>query len=479
MNNNSSSIFTWALEAPKHPATKTPKDTLLINDTSGLEDEIFQFLLESPEPSLEAKLNHSSSSDSFSSGEEGNSRLSPKESQLNYTTGRLDFRHKYDNLSDTQLKAMTSKERRQLRNKISARNFRNRRKEYVGTLEAELDEQKAENNRLKLELSWLQTEVNTLTSENEQLKLELSLGSIVQPTLKDADWELAFPEQAMAPEPDVFYRPTTFISQAVVPSWDAVFLRKETQAPDSHPLMQQYPLLAPALMSIVLNHTMSMSTDQLLASAQLSPAKETKDVLELLSPLATVKENTAHTKTLLLTKEKQKEEPGAYFCPIAWLSTTLCQHIGQMICRSIPPATPIENQTFLCRSYLKAVRYITAESGEEDVFTVQPEIHHVFRAEEKMPPTYFSTTFSVIVLLPWVLLALGWTQLGYTPTKVLCNLTSLPMVSFLGSLIAIEYLFYLYWTHLSLFQMLPYLGGLCLAAFITGQRALTQVQERR
>lgn len=44
-------------------------------------------------------------------------------------SGRLDFRPTMtDQVPESQLKAMTPRERRQLRNKISARNFRNRRK---------------------------------------------------------------------------------------------------------------------------------------------------------------------------------------------------------------------------------------------------------------------------------------------------------------------------------------------------------------
>jgi hypothetical protein len=50
------------------------------------------------------------------------------EYSLKQTTGRLDFRSSSNYVSDSQLKSMSSKERRQLRNKISARNFRNRRK---------------------------------------------------------------------------------------------------------------------------------------------------------------------------------------------------------------------------------------------------------------------------------------------------------------------------------------------------------------
>lgn len=40
-------------------------------------------------------------------------------------------------------------------------------------------------------------------------------------------------------------------------------------------------------------------------------------------------------------------------------------------------------------------------AGEEDAFGIQPEIHHVFRQEEKMPPAAFSKLFTLITLAPW------------------------------------------------------------------------------
>ncbi|KAI8093529.1 uncharacterized protein BX664DRAFT_109421 [Halteromyces radiatus] len=55
------------------------------------------------------------------------SHQQPKESNINNGTGRLSDEDE-ENYTEAQLKMMTSKERRQLRNKISARNFRNRRK---------------------------------------------------------------------------------------------------------------------------------------------------------------------------------------------------------------------------------------------------------------------------------------------------------------------------------------------------------------
>jgi hypothetical protein len=46
-------------------------------------------------------------------------------------------------------------------------------------------------------------------------------------------------------------------------------------------------------------------------------------------------------------------------------------------------------------------------AGEEDIFELQPEIHHIFRQEEKMPPAAFSTLFTLIALAPWLILVGG------------------------------------------------------------------------
>ncbi|KAI8053014.1 hypothetical protein BDF22DRAFT_686620 [Syncephalis plumigaleata] len=64
------------------------------------------------------------------------------------------------------IRKMTPKERRQLRNKISARNFRLRRKEYIGTLEAEVKE-------VRIELDDYRTRCNDVEMENQALKKEL------------------------------------------------------------------------------------------------------------------------------------------------------------------------------------------------------------------------------------------------------------------------------------------------------------------
>ncbi|KAG7446440.1 uncharacterized protein BT62DRAFT_931875 [Guyanagaster necrorhizus] len=62
---------------------------------------------------------------------------------------------------------MSSKEKRQLRNKISARNFRVRRKEYISTLELDI----AERDRL---LQAIRTELGSSQSENHALRQEIT-----------------------------------------------------------------------------------------------------------------------------------------------------------------------------------------------------------------------------------------------------------------------------------------------------------------
>ncbi|KAI9462859.1 hypothetical protein BJY52DRAFT_1166811 [Lactarius psammicola] len=78
----------------------------------------------------------------------------------------------YDNTLDDwrpspeEYQKMSSREKRQLRNKISARNFRNRRKEYITTLEGDV----AERDRL---IDAIRTELGSTRSENTALQQEI------------------------------------------------------------------------------------------------------------------------------------------------------------------------------------------------------------------------------------------------------------------------------------------------------------------
>ncbi|KAG0091141.1 hypothetical protein BGZ93_008294 [Podila epicladia] len=80
--------------------------------------------------------------------------------------------------SSTDLKKMTSKERRQLRNKISARNFRVRRKEYIYTLEGQVLQHKTEARHLREAVTLVQEENQRLKDELEQVKFQLTQATI-------------------------------------------------------------------------------------------------------------------------------------------------------------------------------------------------------------------------------------------------------------------------------------------------------------
>ncbi|CAO3617103.1 unnamed protein product [Mucor hiemalis] len=68
------------------------------------------------------------------------------------------------------LKKLTPKERRQLRNKLSARNFRVRRKEYISTLEGQVNDHKQAAEALKEKLVKVEEENKILRKEMDTLK---------------------------------------------------------------------------------------------------------------------------------------------------------------------------------------------------------------------------------------------------------------------------------------------------------------------
>ncbi|CAG8784286.1 16052_t:CDS:2, partial [Dentiscutata erythropus] len=114
------------------------------------------------------------------------------------------------------------------------------------------------------------------------------------------------------------------------------------------------------------------------------------------------------------------------------------------------------------------------------VYGPKPEIHHIFRPDEKLPPIWLSYSFMAIILIPWLFLIGAWAYIGVN-VSLLANAPESALMSliFLGTLLGIEILFYNYWTHLNIFQTLTWLAGLSIVAFITGQKALSGVQKWR
>ncbi|OZJ05748.1 hypothetical protein BZG36_01287 [Bifiguratus adelaidae] len=118
-------------------------------------------------------------------------------------------------------------------------------------------------------------------------------------------------------------------------------------------------------------------------------------------------------------------------------------------------------------------------------FGPKPEIQHLFRQGEKMPPKIVSLIGTGAVLAPWILLLGMWAKIGLTPSRIIHMLRTTPAKSllttlaFLVTLGLVETVLLAYFTYLNLFQTLGYLGVLMPVAFLTGQRCLSDVQSRR
>lgn len=86
---------------------------------------------------------------------------------------------------------------------------------------------------------------------------------------------------------------------------------------------------------------------------------------------------------------------------------------------------------------------------------------------------------AVVAALP-VLLGV-WATLGANVSHVSKALGDAPVshALFYGSIVSMEGIFFMYYTSWNLFQTLPAAGVVALVAFLSGSRALTEVQERR
>ncbi|XP_041361484.1 dolichyl-diphosphooligosaccharide--protein glycosyltransferase subunit 2-like [Gigantopelta aegis] len=117
-----------------------------------------------------------------------------------------------------------------------------------------------------------------------------------------------------------------------------------------------------------------------------------------------------------------------------------------------------------------------SEKEAHNQYAKRPEIKHVFREEEKRPPSIISMTFTVLVLLPILILVIIWVKLG-------ANISNFPMslsaVGFHGCLAGIFLLYYCYWTNLNMFQTLRWLSILAIPTFLFGNRLLSALASKR
>ncbi|KZM19627.1 uncharacterized protein EKO05_0003991 [Ascochyta rabiei] len=114
-------------------------------------------------------------------------------------------------------------------------------------------------------------------------------------------------------------------------------------------------------------------------------------------------------------------------------------------------------------------------------YAAEPEIHHVFRDDPKSPPKIITIFFAAAVAAALPFLLGLWATLGANVSHLNKALGAAPVshALFYGSIIAMEGVFFLYYTSWNLFQTLPAAGLVGVVAFLSGSRALSEVQERR
>jgi oligosaccharyltransferase complex subunit delta (ribophorin II) len=114
-------------------------------------------------------------------------------------------------------------------------------------------------------------------------------------------------------------------------------------------------------------------------------------------------------------------------------------------------------------------------------YAADEEIHHIFRDDPRSPPKIISLVFAAAVVAALPVLLGVWASLGANASHLSKALGNAPIshALFYGSILSMEGIFFMYYTSWNLFQTLPAAAVAGVVAFISGSRALTEVQERR
>ena len=114
-------------------------------------------------------------------------------------------------------------------------------------------------------------------------------------------------------------------------------------------------------------------------------------------------------------------------------------------------------------------------------YAAEAEIHHMFKSDPKSPPKIITIVFAAAVAGALPILLGAWATLGANADHLSKALRDAPVshAMFYGSILAMEGIFFMYYTTWNLFQTLPAATLVGFVAFLSGSRALTEVQERR
>jgi len=115
-----------------------------------------------------------------------------------------------------------------------------------------------------------------------------------------------------------------------------------------------------------------------------------------------------------------------------------------------------------------------------DPFTPQPVIEHKFRTAATRAPEYMTNIFTILVLLPAVLLIVGIFRVGGNfsnfPTSGLVPIYALLFLAGIGSLLG---LIVVYWFRLKLFTALGYMFTIAVPTIFVGNQVLHYYAQQR
>ncbi|XP_014293921.1 dolichyl-diphosphooligosaccharide--protein glycosyltransferase subunit 2 [Halyomorpha halys] len=112
------------------------------------------------------------------------------------------------------------------------------------------------------------------------------------------------------------------------------------------------------------------------------------------------------------------------------------------------------------------------QKPSQSMFSVKPEIKHLFREPEKRPPVFVSNLFTGLVFVPLIILFVLWFKLGINVSNFSLRLSTLGFHLGLGSIFA---LFVCFWLKLNMFETLKYLLVIGAITFLSANKLLSSI----
>ncbi|KAK4574339.1 hypothetical protein LTR86_002101 [Recurvomyces mirabilis] len=182
-----------------------------------------------------------------------------------------------------------------------------------------------------------------------------------------------------------------------------------------------------------------------------------------------------HIKIIKLTRTSQTQKD----LPYQFVSSSKPLK-ASLILASFGSSTPYNSHAFDLTVSPDPANPAPAPSPAER-YTSKEEIHHQFKADPQSGPRIISLFFTLAVLATVPVLLGVWLFLGANVDHFGKAFGASPVSHgvFLGSIIAMEAVFFMYYTVWNLFQTLPVAAVVGVVAYVSGSRALTEVQDRR